>query len=167
MVHREMGSFRERAAATGIAACGNRPLRLDMRHGASGMKWNLFMGSFRKVLFFISISPFAFGPRSEVAQVRTSQVIGASDFGTTRRPASHPGPRLRPGRPGRARHRTRESPTRSIPTSWNISVARQWTSPNCPGSHELEQALFTCSVRNRVFPGGQKGLAATLDRSVL
>ena len=42
------------------------------------------MGSFRKVLFFIS-SPFAFGPRTEVAQVRTSQVIDASD-GTTRRP---------------------------------------------------------------------------------
>ncbi len=32
--------------------------------------------------------------------------------------------------------RARESPTRSIPTSWNISVARQWTSPNCTGSHE-------------------------------
>ena len=58
------------------------------------------MGSFRKVLFFITISPFAFGPRSEVAQVRTSQVIGASD-GTTPRPtralASVPAGRVEPG----------------------------------------------------------------------
>jgi hypothetical protein len=30
----------------------------------------------------------------------------------------------------------------------------------------LEQALFTCSVRNRVFPGVQEGLAGTLDCSV-
>ena len=67
------------------------------------------MGSFRKVLFFISINPFAFGPRTEVAQVRTSQVIGASD-GTTRPPRTTPGlasvpagrvePGTGPGNPG-------------------------------------------------------------------
>jgi|GEM_PF-3518672 len=48
-------------------------------------------------------------------------------------------PALQPGRFGQATLRSRESPTRSIPTSWSICVARPWTSPNCPGSHEPVQ----------------------------
>ena len=42
-----------------------------------------------------------------------------------------------PGRFGRAPRPARESPTRSIPTSWNTSVARGFTRSNCPGRHEF------------------------------
>jgi len=49
--------------------------------------------------------------------------------------------------------RTPESPTRSIPTSWNTCVVRQWTSPNCPGRPESERNILSLGLEEAGIRG--------------